>query len=461
MTLLRRSCRIGAVASPPVVRSAKPAWADPEAAGSAGSCSWPPSFSRYLPALGGGFLWDDDAHVTKAGLRSLHGLWRIWFEPGATQQYYPVLHSAFWIEHRLWGDSVLGYHLANAALHAAAAWLLVAHPAPALRSRAPVLAGLLFALHPVCVESVAWISEQKNTLSAVFYLGRRACLPALRRDAPQERLRVRVRALRPCPADEDRDRHPAGGPPRGFLVAPGPARLAARRGAAPAMAFRRGRVRPLHRVGREEADRRRGRRLSLTALQRALLAGRAVVFYASKVVWPANLTFIYPRWTIDPRDAGAYLYPIAVLALLGALALLARRRRGPACGPPLLCRDAFPGRGLRQRLPVPVLVCRGPLPVPGLHRDHRARSLVPRPGRLRDPGWRAGPGPACCWPRLRRLEPCRGGSAGSTATRTLSTAPPLPGTPRPGSPTTIWLSCWAGTRTGSRRPFPSTRPRSG
>src|SRR5580658_9832521 len=60
----------------------------------------------YWPALRGGFVWDDDRHVTAPELQSLHGLWRIWFDLGATQQYYPVLHSAFWLEHRLWGDSV-------------------------------------------------------------------------------------------------------------------------------------------------------------------------------------------------------------------------------------------------------------------------------------------------------------------------------------------------------------------
>ena len=79
----------------------------------------------YWPALEGGLLWDDAAHVTRPELRSLHGLWRIWFELGATQQYYPVLHSAFWIEYKLWGDAMLGYHLANLSLHAAAACLVL------------------------------------------------------------------------------------------------------------------------------------------------------------------------------------------------------------------------------------------------------------------------------------------------------------------------------------------------
>ncbi len=67
----------------------------------------------YQPAWHGGFIWDDDVHVTKPELRSWQGLYRIWFELGATQQYYPLLHSVFWVEHRLWGDATLGYHLVN------------------------------------------------------------------------------------------------------------------------------------------------------------------------------------------------------------------------------------------------------------------------------------------------------------------------------------------------------------
>ena len=97
----------------------------------AGAASWPAGWVcasiflvalvAYLPALSGGFLWDDAGHVTRADLRSWAGLGRIWFEFGATQQFYPVLHSAFWIEHRLWGDSTLCYHLLNVLLHASAA----------------------------------------------------------------------------------------------------------------------------------------------------------------------------------------------------------------------------------------------------------------------------------------------------------------------------------------------------
>src|SRR5450755_1691516 len=80
----------------------------------------------YLPALPGGLLWDDAGHVTNSSLQSWSGLGRIWFELGVTQQYYPLLHSAFWIEHRIWGDATIGYHLINVLWHVTSACLLVA-----------------------------------------------------------------------------------------------------------------------------------------------------------------------------------------------------------------------------------------------------------------------------------------------------------------------------------------------
>ena len=122
----------------------------------------------YQPAWHGGKIWDDDAHITRPELRSWNGLWRIWFELGATQQYYPLAHSAFWTEAQLWGDHPLGYHLLNIILHTVSSFLIIIL-LRRLSVPGALLAGVVFALHPIQVESVAWISELKNTLSGVFY----------------------------------------------------------------------------------------------------------------------------------------------------------------------------------------------------------------------------------------------------------------------------------------------------
>ena len=78
----------------------------------------------YLPVWNGGFIWDDDAHITRPELRSWEGLVRIWFEPGATQQHYPLVHGTFWLGYWLWGERPLGYHFLNFLLHAGSAVLV-------------------------------------------------------------------------------------------------------------------------------------------------------------------------------------------------------------------------------------------------------------------------------------------------------------------------------------------------
>jgi len=298
---------------------------------------WCATLAAHLPALRGGLLWDDNMHVTRADLRSLHGLWRIWFDLGATQQYYPLLHSAFWLEHRIWGDATLGYHLTNVALHAASACLVVMI-VRRLRLPGAWLAGFVFALHPVCVEAVAWISEQKSTLSGVFYLA--AALAYLRfdRGAPGARrkspyfmaLGLFVLALTTKTVTATL--------PAAMLVVFWwqRGRLEWRRDVLPLVPwFAVGASAGLFTAWVERSPRligAQGPDYALTLVERLLLAGRVPWFYAWKVVWPSNLMFTYPRWKIDPGEWWQYLFPLGLVALAVGLGWLARKNRGPLAG---------------------------------------------------------------------------------------------------------------------------------
>jgi len=282
----------------------------------------------YWPALNGGFLWDDDRHITSPVLESWHGLWRIWFEVGATQQYYPLLHSAFWLEHRLWGDAVLGYHLTNLAFHAVTACLVVI-----LMRRLALpgawLAGLLFALHPVCVESVAWISEQKNTLSAVFYVS--AALVYLSFDQSRRRSSYWLATLLFTMALLTKT--VTATLPAGLLIVIWwrRGRLSLRRDIAPLMAwFAGGASAGLFTAWVER--RFIGAEGGLSLMDKCLLAPRIMLFYLAKLVWPFDLTFVYPRWTVDASVWWQYLFPLGLLMLGAGLMVLARKHRGPLAG---------------------------------------------------------------------------------------------------------------------------------
>jgi protein O-mannosyl-transferase len=280
------------------------------------------TLAAYLPAISGGMLWDDDAHVTAPRLRTLGGLWRIWSHLGTTQQYYPVLHSAFWLEHRIWGDSLLGYHLVNIGLHAAAACLfalVLARIRPAGRGLpgAEWLAAAMFALHPVCVESVAWISEQKNTLSLVFYL--LSALAYLRFE--RERwwnwyflaFGLFVLALL--------SKSVTATLPAALLLM-----IAWRRGslslrdALPLLPwFAAGASSGLFTAWVERTYiGARGQAFDLGLVERCFLAGRIVWFYLGKLFWPENLMFIYPRWAVSASGS----WSVGCLGLAAVLAVL-------------------------------------------------------------------------------------------------------------------------------------------
>jgi tetratricopeptide (TPR) repeat protein len=307
-------------------------------------------FLAYQPAWNGGLLWDDAAHLTRADLRSLRGLWRIWFEPGATQQYYPLLHSAFWLQHRLWGDAPAGYHLVGLGLHCAVAAMVAL-----LLRRASVpgayLAAAIFALHPVHVESVAWITEQKNTLSSVFYLG--AALAWLRfeerRDARTWLLALLLFALALCSKT---------------VTATLPAALLLlrwwrqgkpswRRDVVPLLPFfALGAAAGLFTAWVERnLVGAQGAAFERTMVERALIAGRAAWFYLGKLVWPADLVFVYPRWNVSQAAWWQYLYPATALLALAALFAARRRVRGALAGALFFVGTLFPALGFFDLYP--------------------------------------------------------------------------------------------------------------
>lgn len=289
---------------------------------------WVVTFLAYGPALSAGFIWNDSEYVTAPALRSTEGFWRIWFELGATEQYYPLLHSAFWLQHQLWGDAAAGYHIFNVALHAAAACLLAA----VLRRLAVPgawLAGSLFALHPVAVESVAWISEQKNTLSLVFYLA--AALFYLRFAAERGSRAYAAATLLFVAALLSKS--VTASLPAALLVVTWwrHGRIQWRRDVVPllpwfvlggAMALVSSHVERVY-IGAH------GEEFALTGVQRGLLAGRIAWFYVAKLLWPADLIFIYPRWNVEPGEAWQWLFSLGAIALLAVLWWLRRRSRAP------------------------------------------------------------------------------------------------------------------------------------
>ena len=351
-----------------------------------GAAIFAATLAVYLPALRGGLIWNDLDYLTKPELRDFAGLGRIWtWAPaawiagsgagtGATQQYYPLLHSFFWVQHRLWGDAALGYHVVNVLLHATAACLLalvvlrLLAPADDRRQMADGrghtdsilgppssavwiawLAAALFALHPVMVESAAWISEQKNTLSTVFYLG--AALGYLSWESQRSTNRPRPVAYGTAAflfACALLSKSVTASLPASLLVA---------------LWWKRGKleprdVRPLLPwfaagaavglfTGWVERDfiGAQGAEFGLSLLERGLLAGHVIWFYLGQLAWPAELIFIYPRWTVSASDWLQWLYPSAAIGLLVVLFAIRRRTRAPLAAYLFFVGTLFPTIG--------------------------------------------------------------------------------------------------------------------
>ena len=246
---------------------------------------------------------------------------------------------------------MLGYHLVNVAWHALAACLVV-QIVRRLELPGAWLAGFVFALHPVCVESVAWISEQKNTLSAVFCLA--AALAYLRFDKTRRtRQYVLASALFVAAL---LSKTVIATLPAALLVVlwwKKQGKLRWRLDSGPLVPwFAIGAGAGLFTAWMEKTFiGAQGGDFVLTMLQRFLLAGRVICFYAGKLIWPSNLMFTYPHWTINASDWRQYLFPLGVLGVGLGLWGIARKNRGPLAGFLIFVGTLFPVLGFENIYP--------------------------------------------------------------------------------------------------------------
>ena len=285
----------------------------------------------YLPAmLWGGLVWDDHIWYQSQAVLEWSGLSAIWSWPSIIEKerhYWPLTYTTFWLEHKIWGLEPAGYHIVNVLLHlfnSLLLWRLL------LRLAVPGawLAAAVFAAHPLHVESVAWIIERKDVLSGLFYLT--AVLVWMRFLEQPRPWRYGLALLL----------FVAGLLSKSVVVTLPAALLIVQW-------WKTGRI-----TGK---DLQRLAPFFLVALlitagdlysydssrhnfdyswpERLLIASRALWFYAGKLVWPTDLSVIYPRWNISLGDPWAWVYPAAALALAAVLWFTRHRiGRGPLAG---------------------------------------------------------------------------------------------------------------------------------
>jgi protein O-mannosyl-transferase len=300
-------------------------------------------FYAYAPSLNGGFIFDDDCYLTNSPLiKSPDGLYQFWCTTKAVD-YGPISHTTLWLEWRLWGTCPAGYRVTNVVLHIAASlliWLILQR----MSIPGAFLAAMLFAVHPVNVESVAWISQRKNLTAMIFFL-----------------LSILAYLKTELPASPPADRFCRPGTCRWhwLSLAAFVATLLCKGSAATLPLLLLGIVwwlRPLTRWDALRISPFFAVAAALTAVnlffqthgegpfvrsasfvERLLGAGGVVWFYLYKALAPVHLVFFYPQWHIETGDWRWWL-PLA--AAVAATAVLWRNRNGP-CRPFLFAWGFF------------------------------------------------------------------------------------------------------------------------
>jgi len=299
----------------------------------------------YYPLLHAGFIWDDDLHFVDDNFQlSLHGLYRIWFDPEkSVWNYWPLSRTSFWIERRVWGLNPAGYHLDNILLHLASVIVLF-FILRRLRTAGIWFSVALFAVHPVMMESVAWITERKNTLSMLFYL--LSILAFLR--------------YYQCSAQESSAKYYYLSC-AGFVVAllckssiiMMPVLLVlvlwCLEGKLPITHYKK--IVPYllialafgllniyfedHYIGSS------GERFDRGVLDRLAVAGLIPLFYLKNILAPLQLSFFYPKWQVDVADPIWYLPLLSLTVCVAVLVIAVVRTRNPSAHITLCCLGAY------------------------------------------------------------------------------------------------------------------------
>ena len=304
----------------------------------------------YLPVWQAGFIWDDDSHLTSnpciVGPLGFSAIWT-----SAAGYYFPLTTTTFWLLHALCGLNPLPYHLANVLLHGANAvllWLVLRR----LAIPGAWLGALLWALHPVQVESVAWISELKNTQSTLFYLlaiwfylgwiNSRA-EPTVSRGSS-----IRYALSLACGV-------------AAILSKSSTVMLPVVLALCQTWRTRRwswrqlGWLTPFLIVSAAAAgwtiweqrfhSAAAGAAWDVSPVERLIIAGKDLWFYVGKLAWPHPLIFIYPRWESDVTRLSSYLPALAALSALAALWRWRGRARGVLFAATYFAVSLFPVLG--------------------------------------------------------------------------------------------------------------------
>lgn len=304
----------------------------------------------YSPTYHGDWLWDDDVVLTTnpdvlSG--TLSGLLKLWVNPDGID-YFPLSYSLFWLQALAFGPQSTGYHITSILLHISSGlllWTLLA----TLKIPGAWVTALAFTIHPVCVESVAWVAETKNTLSLALFLA--SCIFWVKQDDESpgpKRERIYLLSI------------------TFFLLA-----MFAKTSvvAMPVLTllyawWKRGvvtmqdaiRAAPMFLIsivlGIVTIQYQWGRAIGAEGVpvggfdSRLAVAGMAILFYLATILWPVHLLPIYPRWEVDPPKA----WQLLPLILIGGASVWMWKNRHTRWG-----RDAILAFGFFLLMIAPVL----------------------------------------------------------------------------------------------------------